>query len=332
MASTSHDASEVDDDIEVLNQQLEEIVFHNETSKGKHAAHKPSDNELAISIFQADVEAYLGVLCDQKLARSVAAALEKDATIIEQITREEHLAQQDRELALRISCGNIDARYVQESNETCVSASAAGSAGRASSMTKKGTVTTAEEEKKDPSTTDADAHKQSSEELFMKDSRCCVCLEHFRHEDVTSLQCEHSYCHPCLKGLFMRATNDESLFPPRCCRQMIPISLVDAELSDNDRERFENAKIEFSTTERVYCSNSNCAKFIRPSLIQGDRAQCDRCGSITCAMCKRASHVGDCPLDTALQGTLALAQSQGWQRCFACRTLVELDIGCNHMA
>ena len=330
MASTSRDASEVDDDIELLKQQLEEIVFHNETSKGKHAAHKPPDNELAISTFQADVEAYLGVLCDKKLARSVAAALERDATIIEQITREEELAQQDRELALRISGGNIDARYVQKSNKAFFSASTAGVAGRASSVAKNDTVTIAEQEIRDRSTTYADADEQSSEELS-KSSRCCVCLEHYRHGDVTRLQCEHLYCHACLKGLFMRAINDESLFPPRCCRDIISISLVDAELSDNDRARFEDAKIEFSTTERVYCSNSNCAKFIRPSLIKGDTVECGRCGSITCAMCKRASHTGDCPLDTALQGTLALAQSQGWQRCFACRALVELDIGCNHM-
>lgn len=312
MASASHNASEVDDEIEMLKQQLEEILFHNKTSKGKHAAHNPPDNELAISTLQADVKAYLGVLCGQKFARSIAGALEQDATIIAQIIREEDSAQQDRELALRISGENIDAKSVQQSIEACVGASATGIARRASSVTEDDTVTITEEENGGPSTTYAQVHEQSTEALNQDGSRCCVC--------------EHSYCQACLKGHFMRAISDESLFPPRCCRQMIPISLVDAELSDNDRERFENANVEFSTMDRVYCSNTDCANFIRPSLIKGDKAEYGRCGSITCAMCKRASHIGDCPLDTALQETLALAQTQGWQRCFACRTLVELDI------
>lgn len=323
MSSASHDASEVNDEIEMLRQQLEEILFHNETRKGKHAAHNPPDNELAISILQADVEAHLEVLCDQKFARSIAAALEEDATIIAQIIREEDSARQDRELALRISGGNIDARSVD--------ASAAAVARRASSVIEDDAVTITAEENGGPSTTYAQVHEHSPETLAKDGSRCCVCLQNFRYDDVTSLQCGHSYCQACLKGHFMRAINDESLFPPRCCRQMIPISLVDAELSDDDRERFEDANIEFSTMNRVYCSNTDCAMFIRPSLIKGDKAECGHCGSITCAVCKRASHIDDCPLDTALQETLALAQTQGWQRCFACRTLVELDIGCNHM-
>lgn len=250
MASTSHDGVEVDHDIEALRQQLEEILRHNESSKGKHAAYKPPDNELAISTFQADVEAYLVVLSNQKIARSVAAAIETDATIIAQITREENCAQRDRELALRISGENVEARNFQQNNGACFSACAPGVAGT-SSVIEHDTVTVFEEENSSPSTTYADAHKQSPEGLFKKGSRCCVCLEHFRYDDVTSLECEHSYCHACLKGHFIRAINDESLFPPRCCRQMISISLIDAELSDNDRERFEDAKIEFSTRESV---------------------------------------------------------------------------------
>lgn len=135
MTSSSRDVSEVDDDIEMLKQQLEEIFLHNETSKGKHAEHKPPDSELAISTFQADVEAYLEVLSDQKFARSVAAALEQDATIIVQITCEEDSAQQDRQLALRISGGNINARSVQQRIEASINVSAAGAARRASRVT-----------------------------------------------------------------------------------------------------------------------------------------------------------------------------------------------------
>ena len=168
MASASRDAVEVDDDIEVLRHQLEEIVFHNESSKGKHAADKPPDHEIAISTFQADIEAYIEVLSDRGFAHSVAAALEQDATIVAQIAREEDLAQRDRELALRISGGNVEARKFKQNNEACIDASATGIARKTSNVTENDTITVAEEEIEGSSTAYADVHNQSPEELPKK--------------------------------------------------------------------------------------------------------------------------------------------------------------------
>jgi hypothetical protein len=47
-------------------------------------------------------------------------------------------------------------------------------------------------------------------------------------------------------------------------------------------------------------------------------------------VCK-ANHTGDCPEDVGLQQVLDAAQEYGWQRCYNCRRVVELDIGCNHI-
>lgn len=52
---------------------------------------------------------------------------------------------------------------------------------------------------------------------------------------------------------------------------------------------------------------------------------------MTCVICKANAHTGDCPKDTALQLLFNVADHNDWQRCHACRRLVELDIGCNHM-
>lgn len=46
---------------------------------------------------------------------------------------------------------------------------------------------------------------------------------------------------------------------------------------------------------------------------------------------KNEYHRNDCPSDPALQATLSLATNQGWQRCYKCKAMVELDLGCYHM-
>ncbi|KAL2835275.1 hypothetical protein BDW59DRAFT_168514 [Aspergillus cavernicola] len=134
------------------------------------------------------------------------------------------------------------------------------------------------------------------------------------------------------RSLFLWATTDESLFPPKCCGELIPLAFVQDELSEHELDQFKSAGVEFSTMDRTYCSNTGCGRFISLPNITADRATCFHCGSYTCLMCKNAYHDNDdCPADSALEATLTLATSQGWQRCFACRALVELNTGCYHM-
>lgn len=94
---------------------------------------------------------------------------------------------------------------------------------------------------------------------------------------------------------------------------------------------FEAKREELGTRNRVYCSDAICAIFIRQAHISGDIATCPTCQEKTCVRFKSASHDGDCPADADLQMTLALAGDQGWRRCAVCRSLVELNTGCNHI-
>ncbi|KAL5341994.1 hypothetical protein BJX70DRAFT_11714 [Aspergillus crustosus] len=161
--------------------------------------------------------------------------------------------------------------------------------------------------------------------------QCCVCYDRFPLHDVICLNCTHIYCAECLKNLFLRAMNDQSLFPPRCCREPISLLLVQANMSEQELLKFESAKIEFNTTDRTYCGNLECGKFIPPSGIVADKADCAFCSSATCAIYKNYYHEDDCASDPALQATLSLASREGWQRCFSCRALVQLGIGCYHI-
>lgn len=57
-----------------------------------------------------------------------------------------------------------------------------------------------------------------------------------------------------------------------------------------------------------------------------------QCQTKTCALCKAANHEReDCPKDEATAAVLATAKEAGWTRCYRCRSMVELTLGCFHM-
>jgi hypothetical protein len=104
-------------------------------------------------------------------------------------------------------------------------------------------------------------------------------------------------------------------------------------MSDEETNAFELAAAEFTTHNRVYCSNADCSKFIPPAQIEWDtaKAYCTSCETETCCHCKQWFHTGECEEDTGLNAVIELAAAQGWQRCPQCKAMVELRFGCYHM-
>lgn len=82
---------------------------------------------------------------------------------------------------------------------------------------------------------------------------------------------------------------------------------------------------------RTCCSNYRCSRFITAVEIEGDTATCTSCAISTCTVCKGAGHVGECPHDTALHAVVDLANTENWQRYYRCRSIVQLEVGCNHI-
>lgn len=149
--------------------------------------------------------------------------------------------------------------------------------------------------------------------------------------DVCQTPCGHFYCQECIQTLFELSTSDETLYPPRCCRERIPLQSVRICLSSAVVQTFEKKSIEFETSDRTFCSQPACSSFITADNITGEQATCNECGTQTCTICKSNAHDGDCPQDIATQQVLQMAREQGWQRCYNCRRLVEIDFGCSHM-
>ncbi|TWU74124.1 hypothetical protein ED733_005266 [Metarhizium rileyi] len=160
---------------------------------------------------------------------------------------------------------------------------------------------------------------------------CAACMTDVPYHEAVECPCSHEYCRACMAALLQAAINDESLFPPRCCNQPIPLDLNRSLFPPGLVGRYEAKKLEYATENRTYCHRAGCSAFIPKPFIQDDIAPCVECQSTTCAICKGPYHGGDCPEDVATMELLRVAEENGWQRCYSCRRMVDLELGCNHI-
>ena len=166
---------------------------------------------------------------------------------------------------------------------------------------------------------------------------CVACREVYRHSLIPGLSfahcpCDHWYCSDCLSALFTHSLTDESLFPPRCCTMAIPVDDFQEFLTPAVVTQFHEKAVEYNTLDRTYCHQLECSAFI-PAPMQEQTASCPACSESTCTSCKGPAHDGkDCPEDPASKELLQLARERGWQRCFSCHRMVELNTGCNHIS
>lgn len=168
---------------------------------------------------------------------------------------------------------------------------------------------------------------------------CVACLDDdLPSRKTAKLMCGHRMCHSCLKRKFRLSTKDPQQMPPKCCTDdHISLKHVDR-LFDNRFKRLWNQKFaEYSTHNRIYCPRPACAEWIKPHRIEKlkdgrKKARCGNCKTEVCCVCQGKWHKSqDCPNDEATQAILRQAKERGWQRCFNCNFLVELEEGCNHM-
>lgn len=177
------------------------------------------------------------------------------------------------------------------------------------------------------------AHHPGTSGLDRRESRECIsCQEQHDPTHLVSCPCSHEYCRDCLASVFEASTADETMFPPRCCRQPIPLSDVENMLPADLVAVFEAKEVEFEMPNRVYCHQSTCSAFIPTASIKDNIAHCPQCALDTCSICKKASHKGECPEDPALQEVLRVAAENGWQQCTNCGRILELNLGCYHMS
>ncbi|KEQ68213.1 hypothetical protein M436DRAFT_77066 [Aureobasidium namibiae CBS 147.97] len=160
---------------------------------------------------------------------------------------------------------------------------------------------------------------------------CVACTERWLKSYTFSTPCRHRYCPECLTVLFDNATKDESMYPPRCCEQVILLASVRSIITTELADTFADKAEEYETLDRTYCVNPSCGRFIPPSVMSYNHAGCHECGTSTCARCKKKYHAGHCLPDHDMEKLLKLAKEKKWQSCSNCRRLVEKRSRCDHI-
>ena len=168
-------------------------------------------------------------------------------------------------------------------------------------------------------------------------SECTSCFDDIPNKKAVLLSCRHRYCSGCFSQLVGTAVRTESTFPPKCCLQEIPRKTMLAHLPSKDIAHFDEKALEYAVTvgNRYYCASPECAKWIDVRRARGfdGSLECPHCKFTVCTMCRGAAHATDedCPNDFGLDATLQQAERAGWQRCYNCRAVVELNTGCRHI-
>jgi hypothetical protein len=316
-------------------------MFDASAGKGKGWEGELSDTQVALLLHKEDLERTASLIADRQMTNSIARACESDGNVLSAAFSEEQAAASDRGTAHRIAGVHppnliewkdpseaLDNEVLEKLAALYVSAPVEGPATESALVKYRFPAGSGNND--DEAESSAWAATRPTPDEFRR--QCTACQENVLFCELARAPCNHEYCRECLRELFRASLTDDSLFPPRCCRQPITagggVSLF---LTGSLLSRYLAKKIEFDTPNRTYCSNPSCSIFIRLEDITGEQAVCSSCGTVTCTLCKAGQHNGDCPADTGLQQVLETARENNWQRCYNCRRLVELDIGCNHI-
>ena len=152
--------------------------------------------------------------------------------------------------------------------------------------------------------------------------------------------CGHLFDAGCMETIFVKATLDESLYPPRCCQPILAAS-VRQYLDASKMLAFDKKALEFDTPapDRVYCCRKQCSAFLGHSTSTPVPVSCtnEDCSSQTCGSCRKEGHGStSCPNSEREELEFVkiaddLHEKNGWTRCYSCRHLVEKSEGCYHM-
>lgn len=177
-------------------------------------------------------------------------------------------------------------------------------------------------------TSDAESFTTAAEGI----TTCIACGDTASFDNVAYCRCGHDYCPDCITNLFQTAITQEALFPPRCCNRRIRLYVAGPFLPESVIEEYLLKREEYRTPDPTYCHRPTCSTFIPLTNSGWIVATCPQCQDQTCRMCKCALHAGPCPRDEAAEDVLRLGAENGWQQCWRCQRMVELDHGCNHMS
>ena len=120
---------------------------------------------------------------------------------------------------------------------------------------------------------------------------CMICLAINAPLDSKALRCGHVMCRDCVQMRFKMAIHHECSYPPKCC-YIIPVEEVESLLDEASIQLYQKKEIEYQSTNRTYCHNWACQKFVPPEQITCGVAPCEDCKHIYLRCLQRGSPRG----------------------------------------
>ncbi|KAK3493427.1 hypothetical protein B0T13DRAFT_490167 [Neurospora crassa] len=262
--------------VELYLQDLHEIQAAAK-GKGKRREGETTDLEMAIATYEAELASVNQHLADRAMCASIADAVRQDAIAISEAVQAEEQARQDRHLACSLGgvptstqhaarpsspafsvitepfendfIDKMSALYISDPDGEGAAESSAWAAGRR------------------PRSTTPGPPRPVTPAIMRQ---CVICRDEFRFYRMATFPCQHHMCQGCLVELFTRLLTDQTLFPPRCCREPIALDKARFLLGPELVGKFLAKKVEYETPDATYCSQPSCSHFIPPQGIAND--------------------------------------------------------------
>lgn len=157
-------------------------------------------------------------------------------------------------------------------------------------------------------------------------------------DPILKVPCNETYHAACLRNMFECALQTKPYTPPRCCGNLIPMSLLSI-LYPNDLTR----KLEeFRNIVPNSVSCAHCKRWVMPEDITEEEESgiCEKshggCGGHTCVLCGKQAHGEDvCENMTEVERADAQfkrkAGISGWKPCSQCGYYLSRDRGCREV-
>lgn len=207
----------------ILQLILEDVADFENKQKGKQAAGKHTDLELALVYMEEEALATQAFIQDRIMALSTSTAIATDQNLLASIKFDERIAEQDHQYVLSLDNEEpipqnssydiaINKATSPDENEDAVSVVIGDLMGR---MTLNDETDNGE----------GSSRYNPSLQAANSGDECVSCLEKC---DTTMFvgSCGHGFCHDCTRQMFLGATKDEELYPPRCCGNIVPPRLA----------------------------------------------------------------------------------------------------------
>lgn len=167
--------------------------------------------------------------------------------------------------------------------------------------------------------------------MFQFKIECIVCGQFVHFYFTIRLIYKNVYCKLCLKFFFLRVIKDENFFSLICYRQLIDISIIETNFSIEDLIVYRNVELEFINTNKIYCVDSKCVRFIFISQRTSDCIFCKICNVQICIHCKVLIHDEDYSTNETKQGFINFANKQNWKLCFECDEMMFRYKNCDYI-